>query len=113
MFIFLAMRNSASVRVHNVKKFNNTGEDLEDLISIGTIGLIKAIESFSPNKGTKLATFAARCIEKEILMHLRSLKKMRNDVSLHDPIGTDKEGNEIKLITSSARKQTMSWIRCN
>jgi RNA polymerase sporulation-specific sigma factor len=56
--------------VHIVKKFDNTGEDLEDLISIGTIGLIKAIESFSPNKGTKLATFAARCIENEILMSL-------------------------------------------
>jgi len=83
---------------HVVKKFDNTGEDLEDLISIGTIGLIKAIESFSPDKGTKLATFAARCIENEILMHLRSLKKTRKDVSLHDPIGTDKEGNEISLI---------------
>lgn len=82
---------------HIVKKFDNTGEDLEDLISIGTIGLIKAIESFRPNKGTKLATFAARCIENEILMHLRSLKKTRKDVSLHDPIGTDKEGNEITL----------------
>jgi RNA polymerase sporulation-specific sigma factor len=68
------------LRVHNLKKFDNTGEDLEDLISIGTIGLIKAIESFSPNKGTKLATFAARCIENEILMHLRSLKKTRKDV---------------------------------
>ncbi|WP_419876427.1 RNA polymerase sporulation sigma factor SigK [Candidatus Pristimantibacillus sp. PTI5] len=84
--------------VHNVKKFDNTGEDLEDLISIGTIGLIKAIESFQTGKGTKLATFAARCIENEILMHLRSLKKTRKDVSLHDPIGTDKEGNEITLI---------------
>lgn len=83
---------------HIVKKFDNTGEDLEDLISIGTIGLIKAIESYRPNKGTKLATFAARCIENEILMHLRSLKKTRKDVSLHDPIGTDKEGNEITLI---------------
>jgi RNA polymerase sporulation-specific sigma factor len=86
-----------SVRVHNFKKFDNTGEDLEDLISIGTIGLIKAIESFQTGKGTKLATFAARCIENEILMHLRSLKKTRKDVSLHDPIGTDKEGNEITL----------------
>jgi len=83
---------------HIVKKFDNTGEDLEDLISIGTIGLIKAIESYSPDKGTKLATFAARCIENEILMHLRSLKKTKKDVSLHDPIGTDKEGNEITLI---------------
>ena len=83
---------------HIVKKFENTGEEVEDLISIGTIGLIKAIESFQQGKGTKLATFAARCIENEILMHLRSLKKTRKDVSLHDPIGTDKEGNEITLI---------------
>ncbi|GGE14006.1 RNA polymerase sigma-28 factor [Marinithermofilum abyssi] len=83
---------------HIVKKFENTNEDTEDLISIGTIGLIKAIESYQPNKGTKLATYAARCIENEILMHLRSLKKARKDVSLHDPIGTDKEGNEITLI---------------
>ncbi|MBO8172975.1 MAG: RNA polymerase sporulation sigma factor SigK [Bacillaceae bacterium] len=83
---------------HIVKKFENTGEDSEDLISIGTIGLIKAIESYKVNKGTKLATYAARCIENEILMHLRSLKKTRKDVSLHDPIGTDKEGNEISLM---------------
>ncbi|MED1826037.1 MULTISPECIES: RNA polymerase sporulation sigma factor SigK, partial [Brevibacillus] len=83
---------------HIVKKFENTGEDSEDLISIGTIGLIKAIESYQVEKGTKLATYAARCIENEILMHLRSLKKTKKDVSLHDPIGTDKEGNEITLI---------------
>lgn len=83
---------------HIVKKFENTNEDTEDLISIGTIGLIKAIESYRGNKGTKLATYAARCIENEILMHLRSLKKVRKDVSLHDPIGTDKEGNEITLV---------------
>ena len=83
---------------HIVKKFENTGEDSEDLISIGTIGLIKAIESYSFGKGTKLATYAARCIENEILMHLRALKKTKKDVSLHDPIGHDKEGNEISLI---------------
>ncbi|MGM0844158.1 MAG: RNA polymerase sporulation sigma factor SigK [Bacillota bacterium] len=83
---------------HIVKKFENTGEDPEDLISIGTIGLIKAIESYSDGKGTKLATYAARCIENEILMHLRALKKTKKDVSLHDPIGQDKEGNEISLI---------------
>ena len=82
---------------HIVKKFENTGEDTEDLISIGTIGLIKAIESYQTSKGTKLATYAARCIENEILMHLRSLKKAKKDVSLHDPIGTDKEGNELTL----------------
>ncbi|MDG5786495.1 RNA polymerase sporulation sigma factor SigK [Evansella sp. AB-P1] len=83
---------------HIVKKFENTREENEDLISIGTIGLIKAIESYSPGKGTKLATYAARCIENEILMHLRALKKVKKDVSLHDPIGQDKEGNEISLI---------------
>lgn len=83
---------------HIVKKFENTGEDAEDLISIGTIGLIKGIESYSQSKGTKLATYAARCIENEILMHLRALKKTKKDVSLHDPIGQDKEGNEISLI---------------
>lgn len=83
---------------HIVKKFENTGEDSEDLISIGTIGLIKAIESYSTGKGTKLATYAARCIENEILMHLRALKKTKKDVSLHDPIGQDKEGNEISLM---------------
>ena len=65
---------------HIVKKFENTGEDTEDLISIGTIGLIKGVESYTPGKGTKLATYAARCIENEILMHLRSLKKTRKDV---------------------------------
>nr|WP_234998364.1 RNA polymerase sporulation sigma factor SigK [Salirhabdus sp. Marseille-P4669] len=83
---------------HIVKKYENTREDQEDLISIGTVGLIKGIESYSPDKGTKLATYAARCIENEILMFLRSLKKTRKDVSLHDPIGQDKEGNEISLI---------------
>ncbi|GGH84853.1 RNA polymerase sporulation-specific sigma factor [Pullulanibacillus pueri] len=83
---------------HIVKKFENTKEDTEDLISIGTIGLIKAIESYSPGKGTKLATYAARCIENEILMHLRGMKKTNKDVSLNDPIGQDKEGNEISLI---------------
>ena len=83
---------------HIVKKYLNQTDDKEDLISIGTIGLIKAIDSFSPDKGTKLATYAARCIDNEILMLFRSTKKMRNDVSLYDPIGFDKEGNEIRLI---------------
>ncbi|MEA4900452.1 RNA polymerase sporulation sigma factor SigK [Desulfitobacterium sp.] len=83
---------------HLVKKFDGTGEDSDDLISIGTIGLIKGIDSFDPGKGTKLATYAARCIENEILMHLRSLKKSRGEVSIYDPIGIDKEGNEISLL---------------
>lgn len=83
---------------HIVKKFDSTGEDTDDLISIGTIGLIKGIGTFKRNRNTRLATYAARCIENEILMHLRSIKKNKNDLSIYDPIGTDKEGNEITLI---------------
>jgi len=83
---------------HIVKKFDNTGEDADDLISIGTIGLIKAINTFDRSKQTRLATYAARCIENEILMHLRSSKKTRSEVLLYDPIGADKEGNEITLL---------------
>lgn len=82
---------------HIVKKFDNTGEDMDDLISIGTIGLIKAINTFDPSKKIRLATYAARCIENEILMHLRSTKRTRSEVSLYDPIGIDKEGNELTL----------------
>ncbi|MFZ5647883.1 MAG: RNA polymerase sporulation sigma factor SigK [Bacillota bacterium] len=83
---------------HIVKKFDSSGEDIDDLISIGTIGLIKAIDTYCPDRGTRLATYAARCIENEILMHLRFVKKMRSEVSLYDPIGVDKEGNEINLL---------------
>ena len=89
------IKHNLRLVAHIVKKFENTNEDTDDLISIGTIGLIKAINSYQTNKGTKLATYAARCIENEILMFLRSTKKTKKDVSLHDPIGTDKEGNEL------------------
>lgn len=100
---------------HIVKKFENTGEDMEDLISIGTIGLIKGVESYSAGKGTKLATYAARCIENEILMHLRALKKVKKDVSLQDPIGQDKEGNEISLIDilESENQNIIEYIQLN
>ncbi|MFD1412903.1 RNA polymerase sporulation sigma factor SigK [Oceanobacillus jeddahense] len=100
---------------HLVKKFENTGEDMEDLISIGTIGLIKGVESFSTGKGTKLATYAARCVENEILMHLRALKKVKKDVSLHDPIGQDKEGNEISLIDilEAENENVIEYIQLN
>src|SRR5690625_2135763 len=100
---------------HIVKKFENTGEDMEDLISIGTIGLIKGVESFKAGKGTKLATYAARCIENEILMHLRALKKVKKDVSLHDPIGQDKEGNEISLmdILEAENEDIIEYIQLN
>lgn len=83
---------------HIVKKFDNTGEDNDDLISIGTIGLIKGINTYKRKYNTRLATYAARCIENEILMHLRSTKKLKNDIFLQDPIGSDKEGNEITLL---------------
>ena len=80
------------------KKYNNIGIDVDDLISIGTIGLIKAISTFDINKGTRLATYAARCIENEILMTIRVNKKSKGEVSLQEPIGIDKEGNEISLL---------------
>jgi RNA polymerase sporulation-specific sigma factor len=83
---------------HIVKKYSNIGRDADDLISIGTIGLIKAITTFDHSKGTRLATYAARCIENEILMTIRSNKKVQNQLSLQDPIGIDKEGNEISLL---------------
>lgn len=83
---------------HLAKKFEGSGEDPDDLISIGTIGLIKAVESYHPDRGTKLATFAARCINNEILMYLRSNKRHRRDASLNDPIGTDRDGNEMTLV---------------
>lgn len=83
---------------HICKKFENTGLDKDDLISIGTIGLIKAINTFQNDKGTRLATYAARCIENEILMYLRSSRNLRQEVYLQDPVGVDKEGNEVTLM---------------
>lgn len=82
---------------HVLKKYQHLDEDMEDLLSIGTIGLIKAVVTFNPDKGNRLATYAARCIENEILMMLRSKKKSSKEVSLYEPIGTDREGNEIQL----------------
>ena len=82
---------------HIVKKYQNSDEDTEDLLSIGTIGLMKAISTFDSEKG-RLATYAARCIENELLMLFRSHKKLSKEVSLYEPIGKDKEGNEVELI---------------
>lgn len=93
----LVQRNMRLV-AHISKKYNNSGEELEDLISIGTIGLIKAIDTFNVDKGIRLATYASKCIENEILMNIRSNKKNKMQVSLQDPIGVDKEGNAISLI---------------
>lgn len=90
---------------HIAKKYQNVDEDMEDLISIGTIGLIKAVESFDASKNSKLATYAARCIDNELLMMLRSKKKTSREVSLYDPIGTDREGNEISLLDVTPQEQ--------
>lgn len=83
---------------HIVKKYQGAVEELDDLISIGTIGLIKAIHTFDAGKASRLSTYAARCIDNELLMLLRSKKKSSREVSLYEPIGTDKEGNEISLL---------------
>ncbi|MCG8401585.1 MAG: RNA polymerase sporulation sigma factor SigK [Firmicutes bacterium] len=83
---------------HIIKKFEGSGDDFDDLISIGTIGLIKAVNTFNGKKSTRLATYASKCIENEILMYMRSKKKMRSEMSLYEPIGTDKEGNEIHFM---------------
>lgn len=83
--------------VYIAKKFENSGVNIEDLISIGTIGLIKAVNTFSPEKNIKLATYASRCIENEILMHLRKIASQKIEVSLDEPLNTDWDGNELML----------------
>lgn len=93
----LTLRNMRLV-AHVAKKYQNSDEDMEDLISIGTIGLIKAISTYKEDYGSRLATYAARCIDNELLMHFRAKKKTSREVSLYEPIGTDKEGNQICLL---------------
>ncbi len=83
---------------HVVKKYQSSGLDGDDLISIGTIGLIKAVNTYNSEKKIRIATYAARCIENEVLMVLRANKKLQNEVSLHEPIGFDREGNEVSLL---------------
>ena len=83
---------------HMVKKYACSEYETEDMLSIGTIGLIKAIDSFDEKKGSRLATYAAKCIENELLMMFRSEKKRSKEISLNEPLGTDKEGNEISLL---------------
>lgn len=89
---------------HIAKKYQNVDEETEDMISIGTIGLIKAIASFDSGKG-KLSTYASRCIDNELLMFLRARKKTSREVSLYEPIGTDREGNEINLLDIIEQEQ--------
>ena len=88
------------------KKYQQSGVEMEDLISIGTIGLIKGVDSFREDKKIRLATYCARCVENEILMYLRSVKKTARDVYLFDTIGSDKEGNEINLLDVIEQEQT-------
>ena len=93
----LILRNMRLV-AHMVKHYSVAEKDMEDMISIGTVGLIKAIRTFKPAKGSRLATYAAKCIDNELLMAFRSGRKKYREVSLQEPIGTDKEGNEINII---------------
>lgn len=83
---------------HIAKKYTAPGQDSDDLISIGAIGLIKAVDTYRPGMGTQLSTYAARCVENEVLMCLRASRKLTRDVSLSEPIGTDKEGNDIMIM---------------
>ena len=83
--------------VYIAKKFDSTGANVEDLVSIGTIGLIKAVNTFCPEKNIKLATYASRCIENEILMHLRKNSQMKNEISIDEPLNVDWDGNELLL----------------
>lgn len=93
----ILIKHNLRLVAHIAKKYTNYGDN-DELISIGSIGLIKALESFKPDKGTQLATYASRCIENEILMTMRTSKKHRSNVSLNDPIGVDKEGNELTIL---------------
>ena len=100
---------------HIVKKYQIPNKDIDELISIGTVGLIKAIDSFDVTKGTRLATYASRCIENEILMLFRNNKKQKSETFLQDPIGVDKEGNEISLIDvlSSDKDSVVEKVESN
>ncbi len=93
----LLIEHNLRLVVYIARKFDNTGVDTEDLISIGTVGLIKAVNSFDTDKNIKLATYASRCIENEILMHLRRVVRMRAEVSLDEPLNVDMDGNELVM----------------
>lgn len=93
---------------HIIKKYYSNAKDQDDLISIGTIGLIKAVSTFDGDKGTRLATYAARCIENEILMYFRNQKKSAQDVYISDPIDTDKDGNQLTLMDVVSCDDTIS-----
>lgn len=94
---YILIERNLRLVAHIVKKYQPPPEEMEDLLSIGTIGLMKAVVTFDPDKSARLASYAARCIENEVLMYLRGKKKSSKEVSLYEPIGTDREGNEIQL----------------
>ena len=94
----LLIEHNMRLVAHVVKKYQNTDYEAEDLLSVGTIGLIKAVNTFKVDRGPKLATYAAKCVENEILMLLRAHKKYSKEVSLYDPIGVDKDGESVSLV---------------
>jgi len=101
----LLIERNLRLVAHIAKKYASAEEGMEDLISIGTIGLIKAVDTFDPAKNNRLAAYAARCIDNELLMMLRSRKKISREVSIFEPIGTDREGNEISLLDVMEQEQ--------
>lgn len=116
----LLIERNLRLVAHIAKKYQNLDEDMEDLISIGTIGLIKAVNTFDVSKKIRLSSYASKCIENELLMMIRGRKKKSKEVSLYEPIGTDKEGNEINLIDVCEQEQRdivddmdmMAKLRC-
>lgn len=111
----ILIRKNMRLVAHMVKKYTSSDMEQEDMISIGTIGLIKGIKSFDPEKGSRLATYVAKCIDNELLMQLRSNKKRNREVSLNEPIGTDKEGNEISLMDflECENSDVYQWVAFN
>lgn len=106
----ILIKHNMRLVAHVVKKYSGSAEN-DDLISVGSIGLIKAINTYKEGKGTQLATYTARCIENEILMLLRSGKKYKNNLSLSDPVGVDKDGNELTLIDLLAEKEDSVFLQ--
>lgn len=99
---------------HIVKKYMNSGKETDEMISVGIVGLVKAVNTYNFEKGSRLATYAARCIDNELLMLMRGDRKLSREVSLYDPIGTDKEGNEITLLSILEHEDKISstsWIK--
>ena len=107
----ILIERNLRIVAHVIKKYQHLEDDTEDLISIGTIGLIKAVTTFNAGKNTRLATYACRCIENEILMMLRGKRKTNRETSLYEPIGTDREGNEIQLYDIIEAEETDACTR--